>query len=64
MHCALAEAAASYPSEVARDLDLYLTIARSLLVDAAVPSVLGTDTFVQFESGGLTVDSEDWSATN
>ncbi|MEA2749376.1 MAG: hypothetical protein QOI41_3519 [Myxococcales bacterium] len=43
MHCALAEAATSYPPEVARDLDLYLTVARSLLADAPVPSVLGTD---------------------
>ncbi|HSO39769.1 MAG TPA: DUF3160 domain-containing protein, partial [Labilithrix sp.] len=43
MHCALADAAAAYPADVARDLDLYLTVARSLLVDAPVPSVLGTD---------------------
>ena len=43
MHCALAEAARSYPPEVARDLDVYLTVARSLLADAPVPSVLGTD---------------------
>ncbi len=41
MHCALGEA--SYPPEVARDLDLYLTVARSLLADRAVPGVLGTD---------------------
>jgi len=43
MHCALADAAKSYPPEVARDLDLYLTVARSLLADGPVPSVLGTD---------------------
>jgi hypothetical protein len=45
MHCALAEPARSraYPPEVARDLDLYLTVARSLLADAPVASVLGTD---------------------
>ena len=43
MHCALSDAARSYPPEVARDLDLYLTVARSLLADAPVPSVLGTD---------------------
>ena len=43
MHCALADAAKAYPAEVARDLDLYLTVARSLLADAPVPSVLGTD---------------------
>lgn len=44
MHCALADAVPAYPGDVARDLDLYLTVARSLLSDAAVPSVLGTDT--------------------
>jgi hypothetical protein len=43
MHCALVDAARSYPPDVARDLDLYLTVARSLLADAPVPSVLGTD---------------------
>jgi hypothetical protein len=43
MHCALTEAAKAYPPEVARDLDVYLTVARSLLADAPVPSVLGTD---------------------
>lgn len=43
MHCALADAAKAYPPEVARDLDVYLTVARSLLADAPVPSVLGTD---------------------
>lgn len=32
MHCALAAAAADYPPEVARDLDLYLLVARRLLV--------------------------------
>ena len=31
MHCALAAAAADYPAEVARDLDLYLLVARRLL---------------------------------
>jgi len=43
MHCALADAAASYPADVARDLDVYLTVARSLLADKPVASVLGTD---------------------
>lgn len=33
MHCALAAAAKDYPPEVARDLDLYLTVARGLLVE-------------------------------
>lgn len=45
MHCALADASKSrvYPSTIAHDLDLYLTVARSLLADAPVPSVLGMD---------------------
>ncbi|MCA9586417.1 MAG: DUF3160 domain-containing protein [Myxococcales bacterium] len=43
MHCALPAAAAGYPPDVARDLDMYLTVARSLLSGAPTPSVLGTD---------------------
>lgn len=43
MHCALADAAAKWPADVARAADLYLTVARTLLADADVPSVLGTD---------------------
>ena len=42
-HAALPAAAASYPPEVARDLDVYLTVARSLLANTAVRSRLGTD---------------------
>ena len=34
MHCALPAAAADYPPEVARDLDLYLLVARRLIADA------------------------------
>ena len=30
MHCALPAASADYPAETVRDLDLYLTVARSL----------------------------------
>jgi hypothetical protein len=41
MHRALK--AASYPSATARDLDLYLTVARSLLAGQAVRSVYGVD---------------------
>lgn len=41
MHCALASA--SYPPEIARDVDVYLTVARSLLADGEVASVHGTD---------------------
>jgi hypothetical protein len=43
MHCALAEHHTRYPAEVAADVDLYLTVARSLLAAHAVPSVLGVD---------------------
>lgn len=42
-HSALPSAAASYPPDVARDLDVYLTVARSLLADTTVHSRLGTD---------------------
>jgi plasmid stabilization system protein ParE len=41
MHGALRAAAPSYPHEAASDLDLYLTVARSLLADALVSPVLG-----------------------
>ncbi len=44
MHCGLATAAAEYPPEVAADLDLYLTVARSLLARAEVPGELGDAT--------------------
>lgn len=43
MACALPDAAAGYPEEAARDLDVYLTVARSLLADAAVPAVFEGD---------------------
>src|SRR5262249_24866318 len=43
LSAALPAAAEEYPPEVARDLDLYLTVARSLLADRAVPSRLGID---------------------
>lgn len=43
LHCELPAAAASYPAEIARGVDLYLTVARSLLADHVVPSVLGVD---------------------
>lgn len=41
--CALPGAAKSYPPEVAQDLDVYLTVARSLLAGAPVKSSLGAD---------------------
>jgi hypothetical protein len=43
MHCQLEADAAKLPADVARDLDLYLTVARSLLADAPVKSALGVD---------------------
>lgn len=43
MHCGLAAAAKRYPPDVARDLDLYLTVARSLLAGQPVPSELGPE---------------------
>ena len=47
MHAALPAAASSYPPDTARDLDVYLTVALTLLADAdtrpAVKSALGQD---------------------
>jgi hypothetical protein len=43
LHGALPGRAKSYPPDVARDLDVYLTVARSLLAGQPVPSALGTD---------------------
>ena len=43
MHGALPRLAPELPSDVARDVDVYLTVARSLLADATVESALGTD---------------------
>ncbi len=43
MHDTLAKVKADYPAEVARDADVYLTVARSLLAEAPVGSKLGTD---------------------
>lgn len=42
LHCALADNK-SYPSDVSHDLDLYLTVARSLIEDHPVKSVFGVD---------------------
>lgn len=47
LHCALADQAPRWPAEVARDADVYLTVARSLLNGSSVPSVLGSDGQVQ-----------------
>jgi len=44
MHCGLAATAASYPPDVARDVDLYLTVARSLLAGQGVTGELGEAT--------------------
>jgi len=43
MQCGLAGQASRYEGETARDVDLYLTVARSLLAGKAMPSVLGVD---------------------
>ncbi|APR86718.1 hypothetical protein A7982_12067 [Minicystis rosea] len=43
MHCALPRAASEYPEETARDLDVYLTVARSLLAEKEVPAVFQGD---------------------
>ena len=40
LHCGLVTVAPSYPAEVAQDLDLYLTVARSLLAAEPVPPVI------------------------
>jgi hypothetical protein len=47
LHCALADQAPRWPIEIARDVDLYLTVARSLLAGSQVASVLGSDANVQ-----------------
>ena len=41
MHCGLPAAGKAYPADVAGDVDLYLTVARSLLAGQQVPSELG-----------------------
>lgn len=54
MHCALAAAAADYPAEVARDLDLYLLVARRLLeADKTPPRSALADSAVEREADGL-----------
>jgi hypothetical protein len=52
LHCALPEAAAHYPPGTAHDLDVYLTVARSLLADRSVPSAL-RDASVEREAADL-----------
>ncbi|MBX3205000.1 MAG: DUF3160 domain-containing protein [Labilithrix sp.] len=60
MHDALAKVR-DYPPEIARDADVYLTVARSLLAEESVTSALGTDSeasaliaSARAASGGLT----------
>jgi len=43
MACGLPDVARSFPPEVARDLDVYLTVARDLLADTELPAALGPD---------------------
>ncbi len=53
MHCALVGAAADYPPEVARDLDLYLLVARRLIADGDPPRSAFADPEVEREAGEL-----------
>src|SRR5262249_21195158 len=57
MHCALAAAAADYPGEVVRDLDLYLLVARTLIAhpdaDAKPPRSALADAAIEREAGEL-----------
>lgn len=43
LHCALPQAESGLPAEIARDVDLYLAVARSLLADKAVASLYAQD---------------------
>ncbi len=43
MHCGMATTAKAWPRDIARDVDLYLTVARSLLAGKPVASQLGDD---------------------
>lgn len=43
LHCALGAQAKRYPYDAARDVDLYLTVARSLLAGSEVKSIFGVD---------------------
>lgn len=52
MHCALVGASADYPEDTARDLDLYLTVARSLLDENRVHSARG-DAGVEREADAI-----------
>ncbi len=47
MACALPEAAQGYPEATAKDVDLYLTVARSLAADTLVASSFGNDAIVK-----------------
>ena len=53
MHCALHAAAPDYPPEVARDLDLYLLVARRLIADADQPHSAFEDHAVEHEADEL-----------
>jgi len=52
MHCALPAASADYPADTAHDLDLYLTVARTLAGTDAVRSIRG-DASVDREAADL-----------
>jgi hypothetical protein len=63
MHCGLAVAAASYPRDVATDMDLYLTVARSLLAGQPVAGELGPETDRAAEKLVEMVDAADGMKT-
>ena len=53
MHCALVGAAGEYPPAVARDVDLYLLVARRLIADGDPPRSAFADPEVEREAGEL-----------
>jgi hypothetical protein len=58
MHCALKAAASAYPPEVARDLDLYLLVARRLIADAGQnPRSAFADPAVEREADELVAEA-------
>ncbi|HMG24089.1 MAG TPA: DUF3160 domain-containing protein [Kofleriaceae bacterium] len=57
MHCALAAAAADYPADTVRDLDLYLTVARSLAYHTEIKSIR-SDAAVDAAAGALVAKVE------
>ncbi len=61
MHCTLADAAKNYPAETAHDLDVYLTVARSLLEHRVIAGQSG-DPSVDREAAELVKQANDAAA--